>query len=447
MNKQSGKNILTLFLLFSHLIFLKSGFPQSSEKPIYFIIESISIEGNSKTNTDVIFENLSFGIGDTLSEDEIRLGIERLQDADIFKEVGFTPRIGSEAGKLHLIIKVKERYWPTFRFKGGFSEMDGWYLTPISLNMDNIFGFGNFTDLDITFGDRITSVNFNYINPNIFNSDFDLYFRIFLSNLQFVHYIDDGKLLQDVPQSGYFLGMRSREGFFKRFLLGWELYATVPDSFATAAGSKEKFYDFPEQIDKYVKQKWVASAFSVSFNWDERDNAAYPSRGWWLGMKFFQADKQIGSQVNFTRFIFDVRKYQRIFHKTVAAARLKFGIISNNAPFYEKFYLGGPNSLRGYADRSLSPEGGGDQIYQAGLELRFPISQKNYPKHFLTGVLFFDSGANLLADDKPEIESFKSSYGFGLRFRLPFISLLRMDFAYPVDGGEKMLQFSLGHTF
>lgn len=436
-----------IFFYYTTLLFLGDLHAYSTANNQKFYIEDISITGNTKTKENVIYENLSFGIGDSLSEVQINSAIENLQKLEIFNNVKLLPRPGSKPGYLKLTIEIKERYWPSFRFKGGYSELDGWYLTPISFNLDNIFGLGNFTSLDITFGDRITSLNFLYINPNIFYSDFDFHFKIKVQVRQYVHYINDNKVVQNVPQGGYFLGLRSRDRFFKHFLFGWQLYSTQPDSFAKDASSDEKIYSFPEPLSSYSNEKLATSAFSLFFDWDNRDQPAYPVGGWWTGIWFTQADEQIGSQTNFGRFILDIRKYTHLFSQIALAARFKYGIISSSAPFYEKFYLGGPNTLRGYPDRSISPLGGGEQFVLGGLELRLPISRKNYPDHFLTGIIFFDTGANIIKSQKLESDKFKSSYGFGLRFRLPFIGLFRMDFAYPIDGGEKRIHFSLGHTF
>jgi len=440
------KILLCISILFT-LLAPDDILPQVINNERLFTIENISIEGNKKTRSSVIFENLPFKIGDELTEPEIHAGIENLRKTSFFKEVKLQPRAGSEPGKVHLIIQVKERYFPYLQFKGGFSELNGWYLTPVSVNMDNIFGLGNFTSIDLTFGDRVTSLSLSYINPDIFDSDLDFYFRLKLQSLQFLNYIDDQKFIHQVPQAVYFLGVRSRQKFFKHFLFGWEFYSTMPDSFMQYADSKEKYYDLPEIIAQYSMERQLTSAFSIYFDLDKRDQPNYPRRGWWMGMWLTQSDELGDAKIKFTRFIFDIRKYQNLFSNFVVATRLKCGSISANAPFYEKFYLGGPNSLRGYDDRSLSPVGGGERLLQGGLELRFPITAKKFPEHFLTGVLFFDSGANLLSGEKLNKEKFYSSYGFGLRFRLPFIKLLRMDFAYPIDGGEGKIQFSLGHTF
>ena len=436
-----------LRLLFFCVFFIRSPLAQDVQTENKFYIEKISVEGNSKTRLDVIRENLGFGVGDSLTEDQINAGIENIKLTEFFNEVTLTPRAGSKPGNLDLTIVVDEHYWPSVRFKGGFSELDGWYITPLSLNFDNIFGFGNLINLDLTIGDRISSIHFNYINPNIFDSDFDFHFRLFGQTRQYVHYVQDNKLIQNVPQGGLFIGLRSRDHFFRHFLLGWDLYSTEPDSFARIASSNEKFYSLPQLLSLYTRDIFVTSAFTIFFNWDKRVQPDYPVGGWWIGLWFSQADRQLGSTADFNRFIIDVRKYAALFKHLAIAARVKYGSVSSKAPFYEKFYLGGPNSLRGFADRSITPVGGGDQLVQGSLELRLPLSGKNYPGHFLTGIIFLDSGNNILTGEKFSFNQFKNSYGFGLRFRLPFIGLLRMDFAYPFGGERRRIHFSLGHTF
>ena len=441
------KKLLLNFILCFVFSLSLTALSQKPENSNQFIIESISIEENKKTRSGVFFENLPYAIGDTLTEQEIHAGIDNLRNLQFFNKVTLRPHAGSEPGRLKLNIKVKERYWPSLRFKGGFSELSGWYITPLSINFDNIFGLGNYTDLNLTIGDRVSSLNFNYINPNIFDSDLDFYFRFILRGQEFLNYINEEKFIHKVSQAGYFLGFRSRQPFFKRFLFGFNYYTTAPDSFITGYDSGEKYFELPAKIAQYSNDSYETSAFSVYFDLDKRDQPYYPTRGWWIGTWFTQASMKQEQRTNFTRLIIDVRKYQRLVKNLVIAGRLKLGGISAIAPFYEKFYLGGPNSLRGYDDRSLSPVGGGERFFQGGLELRFPLTTKKFPEHFLTGVIFFDSGANLLEAENINSNNIKNGYGFGLRFKLPFIGLFRVDFAYPMRGGDGLIQFSLGHTF
>ena len=60
-----------------------------------FVIENMTIEGNSKTKDYVIFENLSFYTGDSLSEKEIQNGIEGLKNKEMFSDVLMKPKPGT----------------------------------------------------------------------------------------------------------------------------------------------------------------------------------------------------------------------------------------------------------------------------------------------------------------------------------------------------------------
>ena len=110
------------------------------------------------------------------------------------------------------------------------------------------------------------------------------------------------------------------------------------------------------------------------------------------GKPFENACQQIPAcQTDFAKITFDARLYQRLFGKQVVAFHIKGGYASSGAPFYERFYLGGANSLRGYADRRLTPEGWGTKLILTNSELRFPLSD-GFPNQKVTGVLFFDAG-------------------------------------------------------
>jgi len=438
------KYILALFIT---LLVCFQIYSQENLSSYIFCIEKIEIEGNSKSKDYVIYENLPFAVGDSLSEMKIYEGIEKLNKLEIFSKVIMQPKPGSVPGNLIIKIIIEERYWPHVRFKGGYNELEGWFLTPGSLNFDNIFGSGNFTNLELTLGDRINAINFNYVNPNIFDSDLDFILKGFGRELNFVHYIDEKKWILNVDQGGLFLAVRSRDNFLKHFTFGFDFYNTKADTFGWRYKSDDRIWEFPEAIETFTENKIKSVNFNIQFNFDRRDYARYPTRGWWFGGKLELADKELGSDYNFSRYILDMRKYHSLYGKFVGAVRAKYGYITHDAPFYEKFYFGGPNSLRGYDDRSVSPIGGGNQVFQAGAELRFPISAKNYPKHLLTGVVFFDMGSNIQSKNMFDFKNFKNSYGFGVRVNFPVLGIVRADFGIPTDGSDKKIQFSLGHSF
>jgi outer membrane protein insertion porin family len=129
-------------------------------------------------------------------------------------------------------------------------------------------------------------------------------------------------------------------------------------------------------------------------------------------------------------------------------------------PLFERYFLGGINSVRGFAERSLGPredancppEGGpctdtevvgGDRAMVLSAELMFPIMEQLG----LRGVAFFDMGNSFGGSDKFSITDLRRSVGFGARWMSPF-GPLRVELGFPLNkqsGDEtSVLGFTLG---
>ena len=105
----------------------------------------------------------------------------------------------------------------------------------------------------------------------------------------------------------------------------------------------------------------------------------------------------------------------------------RYGIIESTSsgaiPIFERFFVGGANTVRGFRFRGLGPHTnreatGGTEMLFGNLEYSFPVFMK-----VLRGVLFFDYG-NL----EPENQSFnfsrmRYSTGAGLRVNFPFLGV------------------------
>ncbi|MCA9284994.1 MAG: outer membrane protein assembly factor BamA [Phycisphaerales bacterium] len=112
-------------------------------------------------------------------------------------------------------------------------------------------------------------------------------------------------------------------------------------------------------------------------------------------------------------------------------------IIGNDAPVYDKFYLGG-RSFRGFDFRTISPKGvdrfgqqttdpiGGNWLVFLGAQYEFPIFQQ-----LLSGVFFVDSGT---VTEDPGFDQYRVSVGAGLRIYVPAFgpAPIALDFGFPV---------------
>ncbi|HEV8580436.1 MAG TPA: translocation/assembly module TamB domain-containing protein [Thermoanaerobaculia bacterium] len=118
----------------------------------------------------------------------------------------------------------------------------------------------------------------------------------------------------------------------------------------------------------------------------------------------------------------------------------------------ERFFAGGPFSVRGYDHESLGPREslldverilGGEALFIVNEELRIALPWD------LTGLVFFDAGQVWAKPGDADFDLAKS-LGLGLRARSP-VGLLRLDAAYPLDRrpGEPRykLYVGLGNAF
>ncbi len=431
------------YLVFFLLIFWGTGYAQSERS---LVVDSIEYYGNTKTRTSVIRNYLDIREGQAITREQLEAGKQRLQSTNFFKDVNVLILPGEEKGHARVQVKIRERHWPFLQFKSGFNELDGWYISPLGIRFDNIFGRGNIMGAELLIGDRVSGTRFEYIRPFLWNSEYDLRFQISGFNRDFVHFLSDtAEFRQNVRDDEFMIRLSGNSGIPRFFSLAWVAQTYDAENVLTAEDDGEKI-PAPEYLDKFSGKRDIRR-YIIALSADTRDRKRSPSRGWWGSVAFEQSAKQLGSFTDYTRFTIDIRRYHPLYRQLIGAVRVKWGHTSDNAPFYEKFYLGGPNSLRGYRDRGLTPPGYAANLFLGSAELRFPLSARLKERSPITGVLFYDVGYAWNSPNSFDTAKLKSGIGFGLRIKLPIVGLLRMDFAYPQPVGEFHLHFSLGHTF
>jgi len=413
------------------------------------ITEAIEIVGNTKTRKDVILRYVAFRPGEPVDARAIDASYQRLTQTNFFKEVSFYTRPGSKKGNVVVVIEVKERHGPYFQLAGGYSDLNGWYFVPASLRFDNLFGKGNFMGLGWFIGDRISRLSLQYRNPGIFDGNAVLDAELFGGNLDFIHYLGRRKASQNVGFGGFRFRLKGRRGLARYLFFAYRAETYDPDRTVKLTETDSILATLPAEISDDISKTKIG-AFSVGLQADLRDNPIFPTRGIWGALSGELAHDQVGSEREFYKLTLDARFYQRLFGHQVVALHVKGGYASKNAPFYERFYLGGANSLRGYPDRRLTPVGWGTKLLLTNTELRFPLSSRNFPRHSATAVLFFDAGGIWRNGQTPRLRDLYTALGFGFRLKLPVVGTTRFDFSFPlnrIDENDFQFHVSLGQTF
>jgi len=160
----------------------------------------------------------------------------------------------------------------------------------------------------------------------------------------------------------------------------------------------------------------------------------------------------IFGQANFFKVNLDARQYISLSgprrrdkptqEKTIIAVRTILGTSAGTLPFFEQFFVGGGDSLRGYRDDRFW----GSNLFLTSAELRYPLAPK------FKGVLFADLGdawggeyKNIVLNGFTQ-DGFHLHLGVGLGIRvITPIGPLRLDYGFGDEGG--LAHFSIGQTF
>jgi outer membrane protein assembly complex protein YaeT len=198
------------------------------------------------------------------------------------------------------------------------------------------------------------------------------------------------------------------------------------------------------------------AALVGEITFDSRDDFFDPWSGVLRDLRLEIASRYFASKAEYYKVELAARKYMDMGGARVLASLIRLGAVlsygqSEEVIISKRFFLGGQNSVRGYALDGLGPRDangdpiGGNYVVNANLELRYPFIGS------LRGVIFVDSGSVWLESGG---EGFKllSSIGAGLRWTSP-IGPLSLDYGYklnPVEEDEDdryRWHFSIGHAF
>ena len=188
-----------------------------------------------------------------------------------------------------------------------------------------------------------------------------------------------------------------------------------------------------------TKENIEHRSISFKFNIDKKDDPLFTRKGYLFSGLFKSAGYALGGERDYLKTDFTFQSYTAVGKKSVFATRFKFGRLWGwDSKFtdysYEKFYLGGSTSMRGWEVLRFK-EFVGDPVgeiirFMTNLESRFPV----YKSIGIT--LFIDGG--LLAEHTRTIRSdlIKWDTGIGLTIQTP-LGPARLDYAFQVDNPEK----------
>ncbi len=456
-------------------------------------VRDISIQGNQQTKDEVLRREMRQMEGTWLSNEQVESSKTRLNKLGFFETVEIQPRRlpGSE-DLVDLDVKVKEQAAGSITGGIGYGTSSG-VSFQFGLSQDNFLGSGNKAAFTFNMNDYSKTFDVSYTDPYFTLDGVSLGGRAYYNqfeagNANLVDYNNEtigtrltfGYPFNEINRLEFGVGYENNKlsqlQAYAQIRKFWEIYAENRDSNGRVVFNK---YDF--------SSSWIRNNLNK-------------------GVFATEGDKQQltgkvtipGSDLQFYKLSFDDSHYYPLDkeHSWVILGRMKFAYgagygqvdgYNQILPFFENYYAGGSDWLRGFRSNTVGPKAlylynsqgndtvtatdqsvGGNAMAVASLEfiVPTPFASESYRNQLRTSI-FFDIGnvwdttfnpndynsCSASCDkfyDYSDPSKYRSSVGVALQWLSP-LGPLAFSFARPIkeQPGDKteVFDFNIGRTF
>lgn len=435
---------------------------QIEEGPDVYI-QSVTVQGTQRVDSAYIRREFLFKVGDIFDKDRLDHTKKILLESGLFSSINIVSQVVPNSDStLHLLVNVRE-----YEKRGEVSIEPGYFPVQWSEGINELVGLGGYVEwLDrmvlgstTRFSSRAAAVmpteegyrfprfalDVKFSNPRPFPYwlvPFRIPTELRMFYQQFKNYGDE-----DGP-------------YIRRF--GLELtnvYRLKKRSFIELGLQWEGFNDFELYSDTTLTESAQVEQrkISLEIHLDNRDDPFYPKKGNMIILKLSSSGGILGGTRTFIKIEGDLRQYWTILGKVTLAGRINTGTITgwrdayeNYETFlFEKFYLGGSNTLRAWKPLLLLDHEVGGKQFPLGKTMKILTNwEVRFPLVWLLGGTFFTDGGTITDSYQDLTRSkFYWDYGLGINLNTPF-GPVRLDFArYVEDKKIWQVHFGFMHAF
>ncbi|MFC1706986.1 outer membrane protein assembly factor BamA [Planctomycetota bacterium] len=443
-------------------------------------VDQIRIEGNWKTRDDVIRRELSIVPGEPFRSADLDESRNRLGRRGLFKDMTVAFEPGTAEDRRDLVVRVEEADTGQILFGGGISSSAGFFgrivyvqrnfdIAAVPTSWDDVFngyffaGAGQRLSIFLEPGRQQSRYRISFVEPY-------LLYRLLPIPLQLrtsFSYSDSvlaRSFAEERLEAAVGLGYRvTRDSLVETSYRVTQTNVFDIDAFA------------PADVLRVAGRNVVSAgglAYQLDRNLVDQNFLAYGGYGCRVVTE--AAGSCFGGDFDLWRVEVDGNWQRTLFQwprtsRHVFALRANAGTVgeygrSSDVPIFERYFAGGPHSVRGFEVRSVGPQEddepvGGKVRVLGTAEYSFPIipgfDETYAPRwrgDFLRGLMFLETGNVEPEIDDLSLDDFRVSAGFGLRIKIPvFPQPLALDFGFPLrqldSDDREVFSFSIGVPF
>ncbi len=343
-----------------------------------FFVNRINFAGNSKTRDKVIRREFVLEEGKVFSSFALDNSILRLNQLGYFEKIeekDYEIKPDDKTGLVDVNLTIKEKSQRSIGFTGGVSGLSGSFVG-INYSDNNFLGRGESLDVSLTGGTRTSDFNVAFTEPYLMDSRWTMGLQVYNQRYRYDSYSSFGVMdaytgdateLFTQNTTGTTLSFRrplgrsfwtfgssysyQRIGIkdiaegFETFALG-QFVGSAPSNDATAALSGI-----------------IRSEVTPSLSYNSTNAYFNPTRGTSVALSFAIAGGALSGDFNMIRPSLEIRHFfpdRWLTHgRNVFAFRFIGEYIQSygksSVPFFDRFFIGGENTIRGFDIRSISP--------------------------------------------------------------------------------------------
>ena len=414
-----------------------------------FRVGKVNIAGNTKTKDKVIRQEIPLKPGDMFNSVELETTKARLDNLQYFSDVQVT---GAPAGSGYrdVNVLVEEKATGSVGVGLGFSSIDSivGFLTLEQANFDlfnpwNFTGGGQRFSMNLRLGTERTEASISLVEPWFLDRQLALGTELFYrESTYFSDYFEQ-------TNAGGAVSLRKPLGP-KSWIRGElrvenvEIDSEVDSNDTFPRGTRTANNpDATNGSNSLLSQENIGgdffrAALAVNYVYDTRDSSIEPRSGHKVDLGLTYAG--LGGDVDTITLSAQGQKYWNLKWDSILSlsGELAFvdGVGDDDIPVFERMFLGGGRTLRGFEFRDIGPRDvgytddvyGGNSLGYVTVEYTVPIIET------IRAAVFTDAGFVNADSWDPSPSDLYSDVGIGLRLKLPISPMpLALDYAFPVS--------------
>ena len=426
-------------------------------------VERINISGNSRTKDKVIRREIILAPGDVFDTVRVDISKKRLEGLQYFERVDTYASDTNIPGRKDLNVVVQEKRTGNLNFGLGFSTTDGLLgFAELSQGNFDIMNWKTFTGAGQKFRARV-QLGTETKNASIELSEpYFLDHRLALGGRLFWDEYDYYSTVYNQRDYGFDIFLRKPITNFLSAKLDYTLQEIQLYDINSSLISTEM-----QDIINQEGADNLESRVTLGLTFDDRDSAFLTRKGTRIDLTTYVAGGPLGGDVAVYGFDVDAAQYIHLPFDTILLLNGEVGVVSNwngddIVPLFDRLYLGGASTLRGFKFRDVGPKDGngdpigGNTLARITVEYTIPIIER------VRGAIFWDAGfvnpgswsfspQKVPTGNGGFSGGLNQDIGIGVRLDLP-IGPLRLDYGFPIEedtwsSKSGQFQFSVGYQF